>query len=662
VRSLTVVGVVLVLGSAVGVSTAEAQVAVPAGFRNTTFVSSIPSGTAMAFAPDGRLFVCQQAGAVRVVKQGQLLATPFLTLTVDSAGERGLLGLAFDPQFASNQFVYVYYTTPTTPRRNRVSRFTAAGDVAVSGSEVVLLELDNLSGATNHNGGALAFGPDGALYVAVGDNATGSNAQTLGNRLGKILRVNADGTIPSDNPFFNVASGANRAIWALGLRNPFTFAFDAGSGRIYINDVGQTTYEEVNEGVAGANYGWPLSEGPTSTPGHTGPIYWYGHSASSSPKGCAITGGTFYPPTATAFPSSYGGDYFFADYCTGFILVRDAATGVVSPFATGLAFPVDLDIGPDGRLYYLSRGGALVGRISYDTLQVTALTPSPAPPFVAGVQVTWAATLAPGAPSDVEYQFWQYSSASGQWTSAPYSPASTYAFTPPSPGNYALQVWVRTVGSGAAFEATRASGIFSVGSATATPLVLTLTQQLPRAVGESGTFTASAQGGVAPHMFQYWLYRPDTKAWSVARPYDTSPTWVFTPTTAGAHAVQVWARSAGSTAPHDAAKSTGFFTVAPSTPSVPTLTASPGTTVAAGTPITWTGQSTGGAQPTQYKFWLYTQATGSWQVAQDWSADNTWLWVPALPGTYAVQLWVRAAGSTATYQAFTGSGFFVISP
>jgi glucose/arabinose dehydrogenase len=653
------------LGFAVGfivASPAAAQVVVPAGFRSATFASSIPSGTAMAFAPDGRLFVCQQTGALRVVKQGQLLATPFVTLTVDSTGERGLLGVAFDPQFASNQYVYVYYTTTTTPRRNRVSRFTAAGDVAAPGSEVVILELDNLSGATNHNGGALAFGPDGALYVAVGDNATGSNAQTLANRLGKILRIDADGTIPSDNPFYNTASGANRAIWALGLRNPFTFAFEDGTGRMHINDVGAVTYEEINEGIAGANYGWPLSEGPTSTPGHTGPIYWYGHSSSSTPNGCAITGGTFYRPTPGAFPSSFDGDYFFADFCSGFIRVRDAATGVVSPFATGLAFPVDLDVGPDGRLYYLSRGGSLVGRISYDTLQVSALTPSPAPPFIAGTPITWTATLAPGAPADVEYQFWQYSAATKTWTSAPYSSSNTFVFTPPSAGNYALQVWVRTVGSSAASEAIRATGFFSVGSATAAPLVLTLAQQLPRAVGEAGTFSASVQGGVAPHTFQFWLYRPDTKAWSIARAYDTSPTWVFTPTVAGAHAVQVWARSAGSTAQYDAMKPTGFFTVAASTPSTPTLAPTPAPPVPAGTPITWTGLSTGGAQPTQYKFWLYTQATRSWQIAQDWSADNTWLWTPALPGTYAVQVWVRAAGSTANYQAYTSSGFFTISP
>ena len=119
---------------------------------------------------------------------------------------------------------------------------------------------------TNHNGGALAFGPDEKLYIAVGENAVASNAQSLGNRLGKILRLNKDGSIPSDNPFFSTASGVNRAIWALGLRNPFTFAFNASGTSMFINDVGQGTWEEINEGRAGANYGWPTTEGATTDP------------------------------------------------------------------------------------------------------------------------------------------------------------------------------------------------------------------------------------------------------------------------------------------------------------------------------------------------------------------------------------------------------------
>ena len=213
----------------------------PPGFSETQ-ISGLASPTAMEFAPDGRLFVCLQGGNLRVIKNGALLATPFVSLSVDSNGERGLLGIAFDPNFAANSFVYVYYTVPSTPRHNRVSRFTANADVAQPGSEFVLLDLDNLSTATNHNGGAIHFGSDGKLYIAVGDNANGSNSQTLNNLLGKMLRINSDGSIPSDNPFFNTATGKNRAIWALGLRNPFTFAFQPGTTRMFINDVGENCH------------------------------------------------------------------------------------------------------------------------------------------------------------------------------------------------------------------------------------------------------------------------------------------------------------------------------------------------------------------------------------------------------------------------------------
>jgi glucose/arabinose dehydrogenase len=154
----------------------------PPGFTET-IISGLSRPTAMEIAADGRIFVCEQSGRLRVIKNGALLPTPFLTLNVDSNGERGLLGVAFDPLFALNNFVYVYYTVPSTPRHNRVSRFTANGDVAVAGSETIILELDNLTNATNHNGGAIHFGPDGNLYVAVGENATMENSQTLSNRL-----------------------------------------------------------------------------------------------------------------------------------------------------------------------------------------------------------------------------------------------------------------------------------------------------------------------------------------------------------------------------------------------------------------------------------------------------------------------------------------------
>ena len=334
----------------------------PAGFTETS-ISGLSNPTAMEIAPDGRIFVCQQGGSLRVIKNGALLSTPFVTLNVDADGERGLLGVALDPNFASNNFIYVYYTVLSSPRHNRVSRFTANGDVAVPGSETIILELDNLTGATNHNGGAIHFGPDGKLYIAVGENATVSNAQTLSNMLGKILRINSNGTIPNDNPFFNQATGNNRSIWALGLRNPFTFTFQPGTGRMIINDVGQNTWEEINDGIAGSNYGWPACEGVCNPPNSNfrDPIFAYMNDSST----CAIAGGAFYNPATGQFPQSFVGKYFFADLCGGWIRVFDPASGTASDFATGISNPVDLKVDADGSLYYLARGAGAVFRVQF---------------------------------------------------------------------------------------------------------------------------------------------------------------------------------------------------------------------------------------------------------------------------------------------------------
>ena len=347
----------------------------PSGFNESVVASGISSATAMAFAPDGRLFVCQQGGSLRVIKNNVLLATPFLSVTTDPAGERGLLGVTFDPNFANNQWVYIYYTVPGSPPHNRVRRYTANGDVALAGSETTILELNALSGAQNHNGGALHFGVDGKLYVAVGDNANSANSQTLNNLLGKILRLNNDGTIPSDNPFYNTATGVNRAIWALGLRNPYTFAVQPGTGQSFINDVGQNTWEEISVGMRGANYGWPSCEGACNPPNASfvDPIHQYSHA-----EGCAITGGAFYNPAVSQFPPEYNGVYFFADYCSGWIRVLDWANGnQVFNFAAGIANPVDLRVGEDGALYYLDRGRGSVYRIRYANAPSITQHPQP---------------------------------------------------------------------------------------------------------------------------------------------------------------------------------------------------------------------------------------------------------------------------------------------
>ncbi len=351
----------------------------PSGFSEALFVTGLSSPTAMAFAPDGRLFVCEQAGALRVVKAGALLATPFLTVSVNATGERGLLGIAFDPNFTVNNFLYVYYTTAASPIHNRVSRFTASGDLAVPGSELVILDLDNLSSATNHNGGAIHFGPDGRLFVAVGENANGANSQSFGNRLGKILRINSDGTIPGDNPLLAQTTGANQAIWALGLRNPFTFAFYPTNGRLHINDVGQSAWEEVNEGVAGSNYGWPTYEGfDGGDPNFRDPLIAYSH-ATGPGTGCAITGGAFY--SGAQYPSTYMDSYFYADFCGQWIYrLPPPSYNVATAFATSLGkSAVDLQVF-NADLYYLTRdAGGSVYRIFFSTSgppSAVSVTPS----------------------------------------------------------------------------------------------------------------------------------------------------------------------------------------------------------------------------------------------------------------------------------------------
>lgn len=336
----------------------------PAGFSSTTLPGALTAPTALAMAPDGRVLVCEQGGALRIYRNNALLAAPFATLATTADGERGLLGVACDPAFAANGFVYVYYTAASPTLHNRISRLAAdpaAPDQMLAGSETALLDLPDL-GPTNHNGGALHFGPDGKLYAAVGENAAGSNAPSLATPLGKILRINPDGSIPADNPFVATTTGTSRAIWAKGLRNPFSFAFQPGTGRMHINDVGQDTWEEVNLGQAGADYGWPASEGPTTAAGITGPTFAYGHpslplgqpaSTGTFLQGIAILGAAFDPPGST-WPAAYQGSYYFSDLVGGWVARLHLASGAVSTFASGLPSMRDLGFGIDGSLYLLT--------------------------------------------------------------------------------------------------------------------------------------------------------------------------------------------------------------------------------------------------------------------------------------------------------------------
>lgn len=333
----------------------------PTGFVVETVVpTGIHAPTAMVIAPDGRVLVTEQTGRVRVIREGELLAEPMLELEVASDGERGLVGIALDPQFDRNGLLYVYYTVPGELPHNRVSRFRVTGDVADRSSEQVLLEIDPpaTAEAKSHAGGSLLFGRDGRLYIGVGDHGRREASPQLSTLHGKVLRINKNGTIPRGNPFFRRVAGNLRAIYAIGLRNPYTMAAQPETGRIFVNDVGQKSWEEINRLVAGAHYGWPHSEGRTSIRGHTNPVHAYPYFGTAEPvdqQGCAIVGGLFTPRKGT-FPAAYRGKYFFADLCLGELRMLDPATRTVSKFAVGLPrVAVDIDFAPDGSMYHLSR-------------------------------------------------------------------------------------------------------------------------------------------------------------------------------------------------------------------------------------------------------------------------------------------------------------------
>jgi cysteine-rich repeat protein len=446
-----------------------------ANFADSVFVTGLQGPTTMAFAPDGRLFVSEKDGALRVIKNNQLLTTPFVTLAVDTGNERGLMGVAFDPNFASNHYLYVYYTSTAGSIHNRLSRFTANGDVAATGSELVLADFPTL-GAANHNGGAVHFGTDGKLYVSLGENAVSSNAQSMSTPLGKMLRFNADGTIPTDNPFYASTTGINRAIWALGLRNPFTFAVQPGSGTIFINDVGEGGWESIERGQAGANYGWPTTgDGPfTGQPQFTQPFHAYPHGAGNAAGNC-IAGGTFYNPAVQAFPSSYLGQYFFADYNNNWIRRIDPNTGTHSLFASTVPGPVDLDVGPDGALYYLARGAGQVGRIAYTASLPPSIAQHPSNTLVSvGYPATF--TVSASGEPPLTYQW--------QRNGTPIAGATSSSYTLSS---------AQLSDSGATFRAVVTNNISSTTSNAATLTVTT--NQPPVATISTPTSGATYSAG-----------------------------------------------------------------------------------------------------------------------------------------------------------------------
>lgn len=365
----------------------------------TPFASGLtsPVGVYNAGPGDDRLFVIELAGRIRIVQpDGTVVTTPFLDISarVDSnEGEEGLLGLAFHPNYATNGFFYVNYTNTTSNvRRTRISRFNAtAGDpgVADPSSEIILLTVDQP--ASNHNAGDLHFGPDGFLYIPLGDGGgsgdQNNNAQNMGRLLGKVVRIDVDSgpgiapdcpgqgtgqyTIPPSNPFHDGANGVCDEIWAMGLRNPWRSSFDRLTGDFYVADVGQGAREEINfqpaASAGGQNYGWRCYEGDLPfnttgcpTTGFTFPTFDYANPAS----GCAVIGGYVY--RGTLLPALVG-RYVFTDLCTGnfWDMIRDGAGVWRVALHTNLMLSGYVSFGEDtnGEVYVVHQGNGTLSRL-----------------------------------------------------------------------------------------------------------------------------------------------------------------------------------------------------------------------------------------------------------------------------------------------------------
>ncbi|MCI0611574.1 PQQ-dependent sugar dehydrogenase, partial [bacterium] len=402
---------------------------VPPGFTDTLVVGGLNQPTACEFAPDGRLFILLKGGTVRIFKNGSLVSTPALNLQVTDNSERGLLGITFDPSFTSNRFIYLYYTTPSSDPKNRVSRFVVIGDTIDRNSERIIVDGIR-SDAGNHNAGWIQFGRDGKLYIATGDGGANSQlSQSLSSINGKILRVNSDGSIPPDNPFAGQQDRRGE-IFCYGLRNPWRFTFDSVNGTLFIADVGQNTFEEVNIGSRGGNYGWPNAEGRSNNSNFINPIFTYDHNGGSA----SITGGISYHENS--FPAEFNGAYFYGDFVLGFIryLKLNSSNAVISDneFSPDAGSVVHLTQGPDGAIYYALIGESQIRKIQFGSgnnstpvVRVTSSARSGLLPLT--INFSSAGTFDPdGDPLTFRWQFGDGTSANGRQVNHTYRTAQNF--------------------------------------------------------------------------------------------------------------------------------------------------------------------------------------------------------------------------------------------
>jgi glucose/arabinose dehydrogenase len=309
------------------------------------FVANADAPVSLAFAPDGRLFYNElRSGRVRIVENGQLQDEPFASVDVvnlSGYSEHGLLGLALDPDFASNHYVYVFYGEPDNdgaPLRQRLVRFT---DVNGVGQDMTVI-LDDLpiSKGCCHNGGRIAFGPDGKLYVSIGDTTESSLSQNPDSLAGKILRVNPDGSIPDDNPF------PGSPVYALGIRNSFGLAFHPVTGALFIDETGPAGFDELDIIRPGGNYGWPEAKGIAGLSQYIDPIW------AAGPVSVTPTGMTFYTGDALPIPRN---DLLRCTYNAGkleHVKMAPSFDHIDGIEDAGLSCSLDVKVGPDGAVYF----------------------------------------------------------------------------------------------------------------------------------------------------------------------------------------------------------------------------------------------------------------------------------------------------------------------
>lgn len=342
--------------------------ALPGGFTRVTHATGLNQPTAFAFLGK-RIFVTEKGGDVRIIRaDGTVRAKPFVSLSVSSNSERGVLGIALSPTFDQDRWVYVYYTTGEDAKnyggepKNRVSRFKNRKSVSVR-EKIILDSIPSDNG--NHNGGDIHFGSDGKLYIAIGESGCGDcppKSQQLDNLRGKLLRINPSGTIPGDNPFFNTP-GARQEIYAYGFRNPWRFTERPSNQTLVVADVGAGTWEEISTLQVGGNHGWPIYEGPCRSnnlncdPSQTDfdstvpPLHYYNHN-SGDEIGNVIAGGVF--AEDSNYPDPYGGAYFYADEGAGWVhgLTLDGSNNETGHFDFDqLNCPVSFARGPDHNVY-----------------------------------------------------------------------------------------------------------------------------------------------------------------------------------------------------------------------------------------------------------------------------------------------------------------------